>query len=488
MDGLDADDAEEHFVRVHPSLTPISWWLVGHGADLVDVAGDVTGRVETDGLWLEGVDTDVVLGPPGWLDAFVGGWASVTVSDETLRIEPCAQPPLPTARQIDAMRQGFAASAETSEVMLFDGEQRHLTFAVGAQPIHEAMLCDREAFVTDPVPHLPELYAAAGLEERGQIIAEVDFDWDALGQRQRRNLMAIRYRLDERGVDALMMLTGACDLYSTDGASSLGETEDERSGAAILLSALLEDGNVGEGFWAEAQRRARTVEEIAAFAGELDDRMAGVRLVGLTWVRSRCLEETGDVRTAAEMIASFVGRDCGHRPALLDAAGYAAHRGDAPGALQLVVQAGVTDEDPADPDPDDDVALLREIVNVATHRPQPTAGRNDPCPCGSGRKYKACHLGRERHSLSDRAAWLFDKATRFVHRHDDELLDELAAELSEQMPELYQQLRDSPFVADLALQEHGLFAEFLTERGWLLPEDEQLLAAGGRWSTVACSK
>jgi uncharacterized protein YecA (UPF0149 family) len=22
---------------------------------------------------------------------------------------------------------------------------------------------------------------------------------------------------------------------------------------------------------------------------------------------------------------------------------------------------------------------------------QPKVGRNDPCPCGSGKKYKACH-------------------------------------------------------------------------------------------------
>jgi preprotein translocase subunit SecA len=25
----------------------------------------------------------------------------------------------------------------------------------------------------------------------------------------------------------------------------------------------------------------------------------------------------------------------------------------------------------------------------------PKIGRNDPCPCGSGKKYKKCHLGRE---------------------------------------------------------------------------------------------
>jgi uncharacterized protein len=26
-----------------------------------------------------------------------------------------------------------------------------------------------------------------------------------------------------------------------------------------------------------------------------------------------------------------------------------------------------------------------------TRRVEPTPGRNDPCPCGSGKKYKKCH-------------------------------------------------------------------------------------------------
>ena len=30
-----------------------------------------------------------------------------------------------------------------------------------------------------------------------------------------------------------------------------------------------------------------------------------------------------------------------------------------------------------------------EIMNIVRHNP----GRNDPCPCGSGKKYKKCHLG-----------------------------------------------------------------------------------------------
>jgi uncharacterized protein YecA (UPF0149 family) len=28
---------------------------------------------------------------------------------------------------------------------------------------------------------------------------------------------------------------------------------------------------------------------------------------------------------------------------------------------------------------------------VETRRVEETVGRNDPCPCGSGKKYKKCH-------------------------------------------------------------------------------------------------
>jgi preprotein translocase subunit SecA len=30
-------------------------------------------------------------------------------------------------------------------------------------------------------------------------------------------------------------------------------------------------------------------------------------------------------------------------------------------------------------------------LHTPAHRDSPKVGRNDPCPCGSGRKYKQCH-------------------------------------------------------------------------------------------------
>jgi uncharacterized protein len=44
-----------------------------------------------------------------------------------------------------------------------------------------------------------------------------------------------------------------------------------------------------------------------------------------------------------------------------------------------------------------DVVDLAQIGIAERHkvetvvRDQPKVGRNDPCPCGSGRKYKQCH-------------------------------------------------------------------------------------------------
>lgn len=34
-------------------------------------------------------------------------------------------------------------------------------------------------------------------------------------------------------------------------------------------------------------------------------------------------------------------------------------------------------------------------------------GRNDPCPCGSGKKYKSCHMQREKTSKSSKKALVF---------------------------------------------------------------------------------
>jgi preprotein translocase subunit SecA len=43
-------------------------------------------------------------------------------------------------------------------------------------------------------------------------------------------------------------------------------------------------------------------------------------------------------------------------------------------------------EDLLAPAADDEAGKLQPLVNA-----MPKVGRNDPCPCGSGKKYKQCH-------------------------------------------------------------------------------------------------
>jgi len=74
--------------------------------------------------------------------------------------------------------------------------------------------------------------------------------------------------------------------------------------------------------------------------------------------------------------------------------------------------------------------LLVEVLSYARNRPRAKVVRNDPCPCGSGRKYKACHLGNERHDLVDRSSWLYDKVSRYIRARALPQLRELADELA----------------------------------------------------------
>jgi preprotein translocase subunit SecA len=45
----------------------------------------------------------------------------------------------------------------------------------------------------------------------------------------------------------------------------------------------------------------------------------------------------------------------------------------------------VMDDDDEFEDDEDDGSLVEQVI-----RTEPKIGRNDPCPCGSGKKYKKC--------------------------------------------------------------------------------------------------
>jgi len=163
-------------------------------------------------------------------------------------------------------------------------------------------------------------------------------------------------------------------------------------------------------------------------------------------------------------------------PLIIDRlAWYAADRGDAARAVRLW---GRLEASPA-------IAQdLAEVEPFAQSGPGAGAepGRNDPCWCGSGRKYKQCHRGElPRPPLPDRVGWLCRKAVSFLERRMDLTEDDVYAIAAARAldPDDVQSLMEAfgdPLVIDLALTEDGWFEEFLAQRGPLLPDDEALLA------------
>jgi len=53
------------------------------------------------------------------------------------------------------------------------------------------------------------------------------------------------------------------------------------------------------------------------------------------------------------------------------------------------VTTGGTSEAPAAPAPAAEEEIKLPAVTI--RRETPKVGRNDPCPCGSGKKFKNCH-------------------------------------------------------------------------------------------------
>jgi tetratricopeptide (TPR) repeat protein len=192
----------------------------------------------------------------------------------------------------------------------------------------------------------------------------------------------------------------------------------------------------------------------------------------VAWLRGKAHEFLGDAATAEAAFTSSNTLDPRWSPTLASLARFASDRGDAPAALELLQRGGL----------DGDGHGLAGLVTQFLPAPRPKLGRNEPCWCGSGRKYKVCHLGRpDQLPLERRAEWLYQKACMdLAEGPGAELVIEFAriraAPAGGGEPALRWAVQD-PLIYDVALFEAGGLNDFLATRGHLLPDDEQLLAA-----------
>ncbi len=315
---------------------------------------------------------------------------------------------------------------------------------------------------------------------------------DVLGS-EAADRLKMRFEFDDDQVQMFMLLTGAASLYADDGDPALGDTEAERSEAIALFLAALDDPDIAFAAWDAWAEEGLTGERLQGFIDEIvtsgsgaavtrpvtSGSGAGVTRPGITWLRSRQAALRLDSDESVQLLESV--SDSGHAAVLIDLAGLQADSSNPIETRDLLRAAGVNTEidldaayDPLTSEQGLGAELAEEIAPFAALRPKPLAGRNDPCPCGSGKKYKQCHLGKELHSLNDRAAWLYLKMMRFMALTNPFLPDGVVAEMTSSLEtsDLAEMLEQSYIPTDIALHEGNVADRFLMAKSAILPADE----------------
>jgi len=392
-------------------------------------------------------------GPDGWLDGLsAGDLIAVSVNNGVVRLEHVADAAEPDDEVTARLRRVYDAEAAERELPV---TMAALTFG---------LLADNRATFAHPRPPVSELCARTGLEVRGAFVAHDETMWRA--QERRLRSSRVHDACDDdcdhaHRVLAILDAAENLDASREDLRAALADLRDETL-CELVLDELVDPDEPAADDVARAQ----------AFGAQLVDAAVHAREKMMAhWVSGIVAERARETLAAEAHFELAFEADRSWGPLIDRLAWYRSDRGDAPRAVQLWRMLE---------DPDwDEVGTVDEFA----HARGPKVGRNDPCWCGSGRKFKVCHLGVvEQAPLPDRVGWLCRKATGYLVRHGGEAafdvtdLGQARAVDPTDRASVAEAFED-PIVIDAALTEGGWFERFLADRGPLLPEDESLLAA-----------
>ena len=242
--------------------------------------------------------------------------------------------------------------------------------------------------------------------------------------------------------------------------------DDELPEAAVL--AALCDGLQGVvGDLAAYQVAAEPDREPLVVA--MQEAVTGKALAVPLYLRARVAEVRGDVLAMSSLLEECLAADPDASDAAAELAELRAIAGDAAEAQRLFTLGGL-ERDAIE------VRALRQFLSP----PAGDIGRNKPCPCGSGRKYKLCHGRTAQHPLPDRANWLMVKVVGYLQRgHNRERLLHWAMLMSGEdrsSRETVTLAMHNPMTWDFALFDGGILEDFLAFYRPLLPPDEAQLA------------
>jgi hypothetical protein len=323
-----------------------------------------------------------------------------------------------------------------------------------------SVLCWSPGAFSSPLPPVSELLADAGASRQGDYFGPADAEWELPGARFVRAMQERLFRrwgFGECCEEAFDLVDDAWQAHARGDESPYDPAEIRSALAHSAVSlAVLEN-------WEDLAAEPEQIQSFLApvVATTRRDAAPALHMVAVTLERSgRALEAEKRYEQAVLADADFVPPS--------EALGlYAFERGDLERARLLLDRS-------AEPGRHHPVAeLLAELAPPAAD-----VGRNDPCPCGSGRKFKVCHLGKSLGDGVSEAKLLLQKALIHLHRRDGRLLDELLFPFGVDA----ERLVEDEFVADVAVFEAGSLVGFLQDRAGVLPPGEQ--AEGQLWAAT----
>ncbi|MGE0305930.1 MAG: YecA family protein [Acidimicrobiia bacterium] len=429
-------------------------------------------------------------GPSGWLDAFQpGDLLAVSATFDP----PVGDEPVEAVITIDVIAGAPMMTDELATALraAYDSEQFEHGLAVSTEDL-VAWLCHHHPdWFTTPLPPLSDWCDAAGLELDGNQVAHEASVW-------RRELHIRRFNQvmdlvpERRWREVLgraMELLDDPDASIDDLRTSLSDCAEPET-LDVLVDVLIPELLAPEDeFLRETVASPGRVFELVERATAIARRPREVATA--QYLACVLHERCGRPLIAAEHLARAVEAQPRLGPIVERMGWYCFDRGDARGAMRWWRE--LEHRPPA-------ASTIEPFLNPTAGRTR--IGRNDPCWCGSGRKFKQCHQTlSELPALPDRVAWLSRKATLWLEHTIGEtraLVTDLAvawvtgdpgADASEVLggDDDHTQMRFAqafadPILFDAALHEGGRFVRFLRERGDLLPDDERLLATA--WLTV----
>jgi tetratricopeptide (TPR) repeat protein len=401
----------------------------------------------------DGID-QVLGGPEGWLGGTQPGQlVGFRVGPDDVEVVPNVIVPPPPDTLASQLRSDFERCGDGSGIPMTVGELIYQLADSAPRLVQNTVL-----------PPISDLLASSGFEVRAGFAGPSGTDWEAFGRLQTVLEVAAEWDLDPDDARGLMMASEVYHLWLDEGT--------DFAGAGDQLGQLVAPVDTGEAFIEITA--SESPEDVLSFIEALKAKGGPRRRNNLGWVEALAAGLAGDHERAEASLRRALAADPDHEGALAEAAWYASDRGDATRAVQLLERLDGEDERLLD--------VLRRYAVSAKDQP----GRNDPCPCGSGKKYKHCHLGASpTHPLPDRVDWLWEKMSWFLRTSEweHELLDVILA-LAESSPAV--DLRaDVGLAQSLLLFQGGAIDDFLRQRGPVLPDDERDLVE--QWALTSRS-